>query len=163
MLVLLVRHGHAGTKRQWRGEDSARPLDEQGLTEASALVHSLAPFVPARIISSPFLRCVQTVTPLSESLGIRIECSQSLVPEAGAAATLLAREVSVDGDGPGAVVLCTHGEVIHDMQTRLAHDEDADFADFGPSSLREKGSVWVLERTEGRFTAARHLPPPPVE
>jgi len=165
MLVLLVRHGHAGTKRQWRGDDSARPLDKQGLAEAAALVHSLAPFEPARIISSPFLRCVQTVTPLSESLGIRIECSQSLVPEAGAAATLLAREVSVDG--PGAVVLCTHGEVIHDMQTRLAPDGDAggaggaDFGDFGPASLREKGSVWVLERTEGRFTAARHLLPPP--
>jgi phosphohistidine phosphatase SixA len=162
MLVLLVRHGHAGTKRHWRGDDSVRPLDEQGFAEAAALARSLAPFVPARIISSPFLRCVQTVTPLSESLGVRIERSQSLVPEAGAAATLLAREVSVDGDGAGAVVLCTHGEVIHDMQTRLAHDGPAGFSGFGPASLREKGSVWVLDRTEGRFIAARHLPPPPV-
>jgi len=164
MLVLLVRHGHAGTKRQWRGDDSARPLDGQGFAEAAALARSLAPFVPARIISSPFLRCVQTVTPLSESLGIVIEQSQSLVPEAGAAATLLAREVSIDG--PGAVVLCTHGEVIHDMQTRLAHDGPTEFAglaDFAPASLREKGSVWVLDRSEGRFIAACHLPPPPVE
>lgn len=72
----------------------------------------------------------------------------------------MAREVSVDG--PGSVVLCTHGEVIHDMQTRLENEEPAGFAGFGPASLREKGSVWVLDRAEGRFTAPRHLPPPPV-
>jgi len=155
MLVLLVRHGHAGAKRQWRGDDGFRPLDAQGLAQAAALVDLLAPFTPARIISSPFLRCVQTATPLGDAHGIAIERSPSLVPEAGAAATLLARHVSIDG--PGAVVLCTHGEVIHDMQAQLAHDG---IYDFGPASLREKGSVWVLDRTDGQFTGACYLPPP---
>jgi phosphohistidine phosphatase SixA len=155
MLVLLVRHGHAGAKRQWHGDDGFRPLDAQGLDQAAALVDLLAPFTPARILSSPFLRCVQTVTPLSDARGIVIERSPKLVPEAGAAATLLARSVSIDG--PGAVVLCTHGEVIHDMQAQLAHNGPPDF---GPASLREKGSVWVLERADGRFREASYLPPP---
>ena len=66
MLVLLVRHGHAGAKRQWHGDDGFRPLDAQGLAQASdAGPICLARFAPARILSSPFLRCVQTVTPLS--------------------------------------------------------------------------------------------------
>ncbi|MGA2305756.1 MAG: histidine phosphatase family protein [Acidimicrobiales bacterium] len=155
MQMLLVRHGHAGAKRQWQGDDGFRLLDAQGLAQAAALVDLLAPFTPTRILSSPFLRCVQTVTPLGDAHGIPIERSPSLVPEAGAAATLLARGVSIDG--PGAIVLCTHGEVIHDMQAQLAHDG---LPDFGPASLREKGSVWLLDRTDGRFTGACYLPPP---
>jgi phosphohistidine phosphatase SixA len=158
MLVLLVRHGHAGAKRQWHGDDGFRPLDAQGLAQAAALVDLLAPFTPARIISSPFLRCVQTATPLGDAHGIAIERSPSLVPEAGAAATLLARDVSIDG--PGAVVLCTHGEVIHEMQAELAPDG---LPGFGPGSLREKGSVWVLDRADGRFTGAAYVSPPRPE
>jgi 8-oxo-(d)GTP phosphatase len=154
MMVLLVRHGHAGTKRQWRGDDGVRPLDALGLGQAAGLVLLLAPFEPVQIVSSPLLRCVQTVTPLSEALGIPIERSQSLLPEAGTAATLLARNVT--NDGPGAVVLCTHGEVIHDMQAQVAHDG---LPGFSPASSREKGSVWVLDRADGRFTAAYYLPP----
>ena len=158
MLVLLVRHGHAGTKRQWHGDDGFRLLDAQGLAQAAALVAVLAPFMPARILSSPFLRCVQTVTPLGDAHGIAIERSPSLVPEAGMAATLLAREVSIDG--PGAVVLCTHGEVIHYMQAQLGQHGPPGF---GPASLREKGSVWVLDRADGRFTGAAYVSPPRPE
>jgi 8-oxo-dGTP diphosphatase len=157
MLVLLVRHGHAGAKRQWHGDDSFRPLDPLGLAQAAALVPLLTPFLPARILSSPFLRCVQTVTPLGDALGIPIERAPTLVPEAHAA-TLLARDVSIAASG--AIVLCTHGEVIHDMQAEIATDG---LTDFGPASLREKGSVWVLDRTDGRFTGARYLPPPRLE
>jgi phosphohistidine phosphatase SixA len=158
MLLLLVRHGHAGAKRQWHGDDGFRPLDAQGLAQAAALVSLLAPFAPARILSSPYLRCMQTVAPLADVLGVAIERAPGLVPEAGAAATRLARETAIDG--PGAVVLCTHGEVIHEMQAQLAHDG---LPGFGPASSREKGSVWVLERTDGRFHGARYLPPPPQD
>ena len=158
MLVLLVRHGHAGAKRQWHGDDGFRPLDAPGLAQGAALAHFLARFAPARILSSPFLRCVQTVTPLSDALGIPIERTSNLVPQAGEAAIVLARNVSIDG--PGAVVLCTHGEVIHEMQAQLTHDG---IPDFGPASPREKGSVWVLERTDGRFSGARYVPPLSIE
>jgi broad specificity phosphatase PhoE len=161
MLVLLVRHGHAGAKRDWHGDDGFRPLDTTGLDQASALVPLLT-----RILSSPLVRCVQTVTPLGDTLGIPIERSPSLVPEAGAAATLLARQVSIgEGGGEserelgsqlGAVVLCTHGEVIHQMQALLAHEA---LTGFSPASPREKGSVWVLDRTDGRFTGACYLAP----
>jgi 8-oxo-dGTP diphosphatase len=158
MLVLLVRHGHAGTKRHWRRDDRLRPLNEQGFAESEALADLLASFAPARIVSSPFLRCVQSVTPLSNASGIPVERSQSLVPEAGDAAKLLALGVSING--PGSVVLCTHGEVIHDVQTHLGR-EGPPF--FGSDSLREKASVWVLDRLDGRFVHAVYLPPPQIE
>jgi 8-oxo-(d)GTP phosphatase len=156
MLVLLVRHGHAGTKR--RSKDALRPLNEQGLAEAEALVPLLAPYQPVRIISSPFLRCLQSVTPLAHAVGVTVRASPSLVPDAGAAATILALNVAFNGSG--TVVLCTHGEVIHDMQSRLGPDGPPNFTADAP---REKGSVWVLERTERQFVSATYLSPPTVQ
>ncbi|HEX3794156.1 MAG TPA: phosphoglycerate mutase family protein [Acidimicrobiales bacterium] len=155
MLVLLVRHGHAGSKRSWRGDDRLRPLDPVGLTQADALTALLVPYAPERIVSSPLLRCIQTVAPLAETLGFRIERSKQLVPDATAAAESLVRRVGKKEAGP--IVLCTHGEVIRDFQLRL-HKTQPDL--FGRAPLREKGSVWVLERVGQKFVSARYLAPP---
>jgi phosphohistidine phosphatase SixA len=157
MLVLLVRHGHAGTKRHWDGDDSFRPLNEQGLAEAAALADLIAPYSPARIVSSPFLRCVQSVAPLAQAFEIAVERSQDLVPEAGDAATSLA--LGITSSTPGAVVLCTHGEVIRDVQANLGK---GCLGSFGPDGPREKASVWVLERIDGQFVDSTYLPPPGI-
>jgi phosphohistidine phosphatase SixA len=157
MLVLLVRHGHAGTKRQSVGDDSLRPLDGQGFAEAQALVALVAPYTPERIISSPFLRCVQSVAPLAQATGITTRNSPSLTPESGAAASVLA--LNVGTRGTGAVVLCTHGEVIHYLQSRFGRDGPSNFNADAP---REKGSVWVLERGAHGFVGATYLAPPPL-
>jgi len=153
MLVLLVRHGHAGTKRHWRGDDRQRPLNEDGVDEAQALAQLLAPYSPTRIVSSPYLRCIQTVSPLGEKLAIPVEESPCLLPEAGASAKALALKIA----SIGPVVLCTHGEVIHLMQTTLGKAGPANFSAEAP---REKASVWVLDRSNGRFSSAEYLPPP---
>jgi phosphohistidine phosphatase SixA len=155
MLVLLVRHGHAGSKRRSLREDIVRPLNPQGRAEAQALVPLLAPYEPLRIISSPYLRCLQSVTPLAHALGVTVRESPSLVPDAGAGGTILSLNVAFNGSG--AVVLCTHGEVIRDMQARLGSDGPANFNVDAP---REKASVWLLEREERQFVSATYLPPP---
>jgi phosphohistidine phosphatase SixA len=157
MLVLLLRHGHAEAKRNWRGDDCLRPLNAQGMAEAGALAKLLATYAPQRIVSSPFVRCVQSVRPLGDAVGIPVETSASLVPDASAAAALFVRDVATDE--PGAVVMCTHGEIIHDLQERLVVDDPSSF---GPQSPREKASVWVLQRRDGRWVTATYLPPPPV-
>jgi 8-oxo-dGTP diphosphatase len=155
MLVLLVRHGHAGSKRHWEGDDSFRPLNEQGLAESVALADLIAPFTPTRILSSPFRRCMQSVAPLAHALSIEVEPSMSLIPDAGSAATSLALGVTAHTAGP--VVLCTHGEVIRDMQAILVKGGKSSF---GPDGRREKASVWVLDRLDGQFVSASYLPPP---
>jgi 8-oxo-(d)GTP phosphatase len=157
MLVLLVRHGHAGSKRQWVSDDTVRPLNEQGFAEAQALVPLLAPFSPVRILSSPYVRCLQSITPLAHAIGISVQGSPSLVPEAGVAATKLAYNVAFNGSSP--VVLCTHGEVIHDMQSRGLDG----IPDFNADAPREKASVWILERTGRRFIGAAYLSPPDLQ
>ena len=154
MLLLLVRHGHAGSKRHWHGDDQLRPLTQQGLAEAEALEELLAPFAPTRILSSPYARCVQTVTPLATRLGMHVERTNRLVPSAGRSAATYFRRVSRNVDG--AVVLCTHGEVIRALQEELPKT----FAElFGDDAPREKGSVWALNRVDGQIVSSAYLAP----
>ena len=62
-MLYLVRHAHAGNKRQWQGADLARPLSAQGRKEALGLVEQLGARPTGRVLSSPAERCLQTVQP----------------------------------------------------------------------------------------------------
>lgn len=152
-VLLVVRHARAGSKDRWRGDDSLRPLTRRGRAEAIGLVDLLSPYGPRRIVSSPYLRCTQTVEPLSEALGSPIERSERLVPSADGRAVLLVRELAV-GEGP--IVVCTHGETIEALQRRLGRGRKWRFH---PGAPHEKGSVWVLHAAGDRFVEAAYVPP----
>jgi 8-oxo-(d)GTP phosphatase len=62
-VILLVRHASAGDRTAWPGDDRLRPLDERGLRQARELVGLLSAYEVDRFISSPALRCVQTIEP----------------------------------------------------------------------------------------------------
>lgn len=153
MELLLVRHAHAGTKDRWCGDDRLRPLSERGRGEARALVDLLGPYRAAQVVSSPLVRCLQTVEPLAASLGLPIEQSEALGPQADRDAAQLLRSLA---SAPHAVVVCTHGETIEALQRRLARPGKSAF---GPGGAHEKGSVWLLRARGGRFTSATYLPP----
>jgi len=63
--VAVVRHGRAGDRQSWERDDRLRPLDGKGQRQAMALIDQLAPYRIERIVSSPYLRCIQTVVPLA--------------------------------------------------------------------------------------------------
>lgn len=79
--MLLIRHGSAGDRAAWDGEDHARPLDERGRRQAAALVDLLAPYAIDRILSSPAVRCVETVEPLADARELTIEVREELAEE----------------------------------------------------------------------------------
>jgi 8-oxo-(d)GTP phosphatase len=83
--LILVRHASAGHRDQWAGQDLQRPLDAEGTAEALALADLLACFAPrARVISSPALRCTESVRPYAESFGGSVEAMAVLtVPGRG--------------------------------------------------------------------------------
>ncbi len=58
---LLVRHADAGSKQEWIGPDADRPLSTVGWRQAKGLVGLLGDFPAARLLTSPALRCRQTV------------------------------------------------------------------------------------------------------
>ena len=77
--LILVRHTSAGRKRDWAGPDLLRPLDARGQADALLLADLLACFAPqARVISSPALRCTETVRPYAESFGGAVEAKAVL-------------------------------------------------------------------------------------
>ena len=157
MEVLVVRHADAGSKGTWDGDDRLRPLSPQGRADAAALVRVLEPYGPRRIVSSALVRCVQSVEPLAASLGLEVERSALLTPDAGARA---ARFVQDLGTGTAPVVVCTHGETIAAMREAFARTGPGGRGRAGADvGSHAKGSVWVLEFEEGRLDGERYVPP----
>jgi 8-oxo-dGTP diphosphatase len=109
-LSIVVRHGSAGDRRDWDGDDRLRPLDERGRRQAAELVAMLASRDIRRIVSSPYTRCVETVEPLGAALALEVELDERLAEGAGDSAAELLRETGI--------VACTHGDVVHALLGR---------------------------------------------
>ena len=154
--VLVVRHAHAGERDGWRGDDRLRPLSTVGRQQAEALAAQLAPWHVTRIVSSPLVRCVQTVEPLAEALGHEVVEDERLAEGAAPEDTAMLLRGSASG-----TVVCSHGDVIGDLVQRLA--------DRGLVERRDarwaKGSTWVLQldgaREPVRASYVAPTQPPP--
>jgi len=149
--LLLIRHASAGSRKDWSGDDRLRPLTAKGRRQARFLVQQVEQWAPSRILSSPYLRCVQTVKPLADELGLKVEEVDELGEGAGFDAVTLVRSLH-----DSHVALCTHGDVIPEILVALA---DEDRLDLGPAPRQAKGSTWVLRSTKGRFVDATYVPP----
>jgi phosphohistidine phosphatase SixA len=150
-MLLVVRHADAGDKRTWSGPDALRPLSPTGHRQAEGLVVRLEDYPVERILCSPTLRCRQTMEPLARDRMLRIEP----VPALGVDTTpaqLLALFWDLELRDS---VLCTHGEGIGLLLTRLIADALVveDPLDW------PKGSTWLLQRTDHRQVRGRLLSP----
>ncbi len=153
--VLLVRHARAGDKDHWEGDDMARPLDREGAHQAKLLVDMLGGFGVTDVLSSPALRCRQTVEPLAQEAGTAVVADDRLREERAGDAFELAAELG-RRDGCSAV-LCTHGDVIPAVLRRIRADHHLEL----PQVLRcAKGGTWVLRSERGRFLSADYLEAP---
>jgi 8-oxo-dGTP diphosphatase len=150
--LLLVRHAKAGSRGDWTADDRLRPLSRSGQKQAELLVEQLAPFAVTRILSSPYVRCTQTMEPLSRALGLELEVSEKLAEGRPAKALALVRKLI----GGPTVALCTHGDIVPALLEALA-DEGASF---GPPLEWSKGSTWVLHCDGDRVTGGEYLRPP---
>jgi 8-oxo-dGTP diphosphatase len=153
--MMLVRHGHAGTKEGWPGDDRLRPLDARGRRQAQHLVGVIAPAEPARLISSPFVRCLQTMEPVATKLSLAVEEDIALTPNAGQPAIDLVRGLVASGSS-GAIVLCTHGEVIGDVLAILGSHDGVRLSRRPPGL---KGCAWVLDIHKENVASARYIGP----
>jgi 8-oxo-dGTP diphosphatase len=147
----LVRHAHAGDKRAWEGPDWLRPLSGPGRREAHGLLTQLRDYPITRIVSSPTVRCRQTVEPLARRRGLPVEPADALGVDAdpAALAALLLDPTA------GEAVLCSHGELIGAVLTRLV---GPDLADAGQLTW-PKGSTWVLGVDASQVRQTHYLPP----
>ena len=103
MTSVLLRHAAAGDREHWDGDDFHRPLNGKGRRQAADLVAVLRPLGVRRVVSSPYVRCVDTVRPLAAALDVPLELDDRLAEGAGPGADELLHEEGV--------VCCTHGDI----------------------------------------------------
>jgi broad specificity phosphatase PhoE len=148
----VVRHAKAGDRGEWSGDDRVRPLTKSGQRQAEGLANLLDREPIDKILSSGYLRCVQTVEPLAARRQLAVEPVKEL--EEGAGGESVVRLVhKFRGRN---IVLCTHGDVIEELLEGLIAQGLVQRA----RANMEKGSTWVLEENDGKITGARYLAAP---
>ena len=149
--MYLVRHAKAGNRRQWSRDDDLRPLSRAGRAQAEAIADALSTKRIKRVVSSPYVRCRQTLDPLAQRLRLPLELSDTLAE--GAPLTDTLRLIDKLHDETAA--LCTHGDVIERLIEHL-QKTGVKVAD----SRLEKGAIWVLDVREGEIARAQYIPAP---
>lgn len=159
-VLLLIRHAKAGSRQQWHGDDSLRPLSGTGREQARHLAELLPLFGPDRLVSAPPLRCRQSVEPAAERLGLSVtdepllsESKYWVDPPAGSARL---RELA---EQPGVTVVCSQGGVIPDLVGALITGRR--IAGVDPDDVpARKASTWVLTFGADGLRSADYLPDP---
>ncbi len=153
--VYLVRHAKAGDRDAWDDDDTQRPLTSRGRAQAERLADTFVALPPAQLLSSPYVRCVQTLEPTAARAGLHVDAVDELAegrPWEDALA-LLDRV-------PASTVLCTHGDLIPALIAALERRG----AEIRTAPDWRKGATWVLERdAAGRIVAASAWPPPATD
>jgi 8-oxo-dGTP diphosphatase len=149
MSLLLIRHASAGDRSSWKGPDAERPLDDKGRRQADKLVQRYGSEPFARLLSSPYERCVQTLVPLSLEVGLPLEVTAALAEGAPVSGSLALLEEL----GDTTAALCIHGDVIPDLLDALEREG----VPLHGVRACTKGSVWRLDTDGDVVIAATYL------
>jgi 8-oxo-dGTP diphosphatase len=146
--IYLVRHAKAGDRSSWDGDDTVRPLSGKGRRQAVAISDRLFDLIAAhpdaQLVSSPYIRCMQTLEPLAARLHSQV------IPEP---------RLAEGYDREGALQLIAtlpNGDVIPDVMAALQRRR----AEIIGDPDWRKGTVWVLAREDGEVTEAAVWAPP---
>lgn len=150
--IYFIRHAAALDRELWHHVDRTRPLNEHGYHQADELARQLRSAHIERIVSSPALRCMDTVWPLARALGLPITKHDALSEGASARGALgLMRRTRAR-----RAALCTHGDVMEQLLDELVGAG----AHLNGGARFAKGAYWVLDLdAEGVSRAVYHRAP----
>jgi 8-oxo-dGTP diphosphatase len=154
MTIYLVRHAKAGERNAWLDHDELRPLSGRGHIQARGLIDVLADARFEHVVSSWYVRCMESVVPIASVRRMAIEPADALAEGASLDEALaLVRKHAGNG-----AVMCTHGDVMPMLLEYFA----AHGVDVGSNPQTPKGCTWVLETdATNEVRAAHYIPPPP--
>ena len=152
-MLYLVRHAKAGERAEFDGDDALRPLSKAGKRQAAAIARKLARREVTVLVSSPYVRCVQTLEPLAHLLREPVRVDERLAEGSSFPAVM-----ELFAALPEGAVLCSHGDVIPDVIDALVRRG----CEISSDPEWRKASCWVLRRDDGLFTSAKAWPPPDV-
>ncbi len=144
MTLHLIRHARAAKRAQWSGPAWMRPLCAAGHAQARVLAMQLADGGALRLVSSPAMRCRQTLEPLALAMRVPIEIDERLGE--GVDESKAFEHVATLGDA----IVCTHGETIGAVLEELRARGVA--IEVEPRC--EKGSVWSWDGASSAIYAA---------
>lgn len=153
-MFVLVRHAHAGNKRRWPGPDDQRPLSARGQEQAHELAPLLTSLGVTRLLSSPTLRCQQTLGPAADELAAVVRPIAALSIDAQIADLLLLLA------SPEAhyAALCTHGETLRSLSVAWQPSWRAVTGSAAPDlSGTPKAGCWVVEQFGTAQATARSM------
>jgi phosphohistidine phosphatase SixA len=150
---VLIRHADAGSRAAWMGNDEWRNLTDLGQAQAAEAAVRLRHLPVQRILSSPSMRCRQTVVPLARELSLDVEPCWQL----GGTVELEHPLRLLSDDETASAVLCTHRETLQLLFAHLAEVEAAPADRVSPMSM---AAAWILYGTVGRdVVRLEYLPP----
>jgi 8-oxo-dGTP pyrophosphatase MutT (NUDIX family)/phosphohistidine phosphatase SixA len=124
--LVIVRHAKSRGRSKWPDEDASRPLDTRGRQRAKDLAPILASYGVTRVVTSPSVRCLDTVLPYAVSAGLKARLRAGLSEEGFAEqpdrATYHLTRLLERGN---AAVVCTHGPVLPVLLEQLAGIADS--------------------------------------
>jgi phosphohistidine phosphatase SixA len=155
LVLSVVRHAEAGDRERFVGDDSLRPLSRQGRRQANALSRRLCES-SLDLITSPYLRCVETLSPTSSRLRRAMMLASWLV-EGEPADEALYQLIELTGE-IGGLVACTHQDLMVGMF------DVAIAAGAVPSSqpIFEKAATAEFTIMSGKVVAVSFVAPPKI-
>ena len=126
--LVVARHGDAEPRESWAGDDARRPLNARGRAQAATLAEVLPAYLPVILLSSPTLRCVQTLEAYNGDIR-----QEALLSEEGHDPRGTPALVS---ELPVPAVVCSHGKVLPPLIAALS----------GQDVHLRKGAFAVLHR-----------------
>ena len=145
------RGGHPGRVGGRRRE---APAVGPGPAAGRLVNNRLVQTTLTHILTSPYVRCEQSVVGLGRALDLPVEVEKPLTEEQPVEDTI---ELLTELEGTSAV-LCTHGDIVSGVIGILA----AEGVELDGDPEWKKGSVWELDLRKGRVRTGRYIPPPPV-
>ncbi len=153
--IYVMRHAKAGERASWGEPDELRPLSKTGRKQAVAIATTFAGVGLTGLLTSPTLRCTQSLEPLADGLGLEIMVAPELEEGRGPGG-IEAWVHALAADGPA--MLCTHGDVVHALIDSVLDDGAAVGGD-GTVAFR-KASTWRLDVRDGLVRVVTYLAPP---
>ncbi len=107
--LIVLRHAKATPRSDWSNGESTRPLLPIGRIQAATLTNILAAYGPKTVLTSHWLRCLDTVAPFISNNEVRV-VKRSLLSERGAKLSPVrtAKLVRKFARRRGGLVICSH-------------------------------------------------------
>ncbi len=141
--LVVMRHGKA-EPRTPELEDLERPLTSVGMDQAKAISPLLGAYGVGRVVSSPALRCAQTVEPYAHSISTFIEIDERLAEDTSA--HQVQRSVAATLDRKRPVVICTHRPTLPWVFEAIGTDSHDLAPGQGVVVHHRKGTVFAVEK-----------------